>query len=244
MKKILTLLAIAVAAIPAFAQRARSQNFASDLQTIPVMANVTGVNNVKFHSYVALLNPTASAFGVEATLYDANGGTKTATIQLAAGEQKTYDNFLDAVFQYAGGGAVTFRAPNANNRFIVGSEVRTTPGGYSTMVPPLEFAGSNSRAFAEGISVDSNSRTNIGCFNQSNVKNDVRATVYDSTGKVAVGTVMLSLAANAWGQTAVPNVVPNGFIQFDPAEAAVCYAVVVSNATGDGRFINATEYLP
>lgn len=241
MKKLL--LVFALIALPAFAQRARSQNFASDFQTIPVMANVTGVNNVRFHSYVALLNPTSSAFSVEATLYDANGTTRTAQIQLAAGEQKTYVNFLETVFQYVGGGAVTFRSPNANNRFIVGSEVRTTPGSYSTMVPPLEFAGSNSRAFAEGISVDAGSRTNIGCFNQSGVANNIAVTVYDNN-HVAIGTTSLNLAAHAWGQTAITQVVPNGYIQFDPAEAAVCYAVVVSNANGDGRFINATEYLP
>ncbi|HEX2060470.1 MAG TPA: hypothetical protein VHK90_06990 [Thermoanaerobaculia bacterium] len=237
------LLVLALVALPVSAQRARSQNFASDFQTVPVMANVTGVNNVRFHSYVALLNPTSSAFGVEATLYDANGTTRTATIQLAAGEQKTYDNFLETIFQYSGGGAVTFRSPNANNRFILGTEVRTTPGSYSTMVPPLEFAGSSSRAFAEGVSVDATSRTNIGCFNQSALANTISVTVY-ANNHVQVGTTSLSLAPNAWGQTAITAVVPNGYIQFDPAEAAVCYAVVVSNATGDGRFINATEYLP
>lgn len=244
MKKILSLLTLILVSMPVLAQRtARSQNFASDFQTVPVMANVTGVNDVRFHSYVALLNPTSSAFGVEATLYDANGTTKTATIQLAAGEQKTYDNFLETIFQYSGGGAVTFRSPKASNRFILGTEVRTTPGSYSTMVPPLEFAGSNSRAFAEGISVDSSSRTNIGCFNQSNAANTIAVTVY-ANNHVQVGTTSLSLAPNAWGQTAIASVVPNGYIRFDPAEAAVCYAVVVSNATGDGRFINATEYLP
>lgn len=244
MKKILLLLALTILTIPAFAQRARSQNFASDFQTVPVMANVTGVGGVRFHSYVALLNPTSSAYSVVATLYDANGGTRTATINLAAGELKSYDNFLETAFNYAGGGAVTFRSPNASNRFILGTEVRTTPGGYSTMVPPLEFAGSNSRSFSGGVSVGATSRTNIGCFNQSDVANAIRATVYDHTGQVAVGTVNFTLAANAWGQAPVTSVVSDGIVQFDPTEAAVCYAVVVNNATADGRFVIATEYRP
>ena len=36
----------------------------------------------------------------------------------------------------------------------------------------------------------------------------------------------------------------NGTIQFDPTDSAVCYAVVVDNSTGDGRFVSATEYTP
>ncbi len=31
---------------------------------------------------------------------------------------------------------------------------------------------------------------------------------------------------------------------FDPAEAAVCYAVIVNNSTSDGRFMSAAEYRP
>lgn len=236
-----TLIAL-IAALPAVAQRPKPDNtFASDQQTIPVVANVTGIGG-RFISYVAILNPTSSAYSVTATLFDAAGTKREAMINLAAGELKTYTNFLQDVFQYTGGGAVTFRSPAPANRFIVTSEVRS--GGYSTPVPSLEFAGSGSRSFSAGVTVDSTSRTNLGCFNQSSAANRVVANVFDRTGTQSVGTVTLNLPANGWGQTAVPHVVSDGFVRFEPSEAAVCYAVVVANTTNDGRFISATEYQP
>lgn len=244
MKKLIALIACAAIALPLAAQRrVRTTNFASDFQTVPVMANVTGVGGVRFHSYVALLNPTAAAYPVEVTLYDANGTSHEATIQLAAHELKTFDNFLEEVFHLSGGGAVTFATANASRRFIVGTEVRTTPGGYSTMVPPLEFAASSSHAFAAGVTVSSTSRTNIGCFNESGSANAIRATVFDRAGLQA-GVVTMNLAPHAWVQAPVTTVVSDGFIRFEPSAAASCYAVVVNNATSDGRYIAATEYQP
>jgi hypothetical protein len=245
---VLTMAAVITTSV--FAQQhVRSLAFASDFQTVPVMANVPGIGGA-FQSYVALFNPTSSAFSVTATLYDATGTKRTALITLAAGELKTYTNFLDAVFNgFIGGGAVTFTSPDTsggtrNNRFIVNTEIRTAGTRYSTTIPVLEFAGSGSRSFAPGITVDSNTRTNIGCFDQSGAANSVTATILDSTGKQTIGTVTLNLAANGWGQTAVSSIVSNGNVQFDPTDAAVCYAVVVDNATNDGRFIAAAEYKP
>lgn len=244
----LATLALAAAAPPAFAQtKAQARlgtHFASDLQTIPVMGNTPGANGSTFQTSVALLNPTASSFPIDVTLYDASGTKHTATITLAAGELKTYDNFLDAVFHTTGGGAVTLRAANPNNRFIVDAEVHTTGTRYGTTIPALEFPGTSSRSFAAGISVNSTWRTNIGCFNQSDSANAITATVYDATGTQALGTVTLNLAANAWGQAPIPTIVSNGYIQFDPQDNAVCYAVVVDNTTNDGRFVTASEYRP
>ena len=100
------------------------------------------------------------------------------------------------------------------------------------------------RSFAPGISVDSNTRTNVGCFDQSGAANNVKVTILDNTGTQALGTTTLSLAPNGWGQTAVTTVVSGGTVQFDPGDSAVCYAVVVDNVTNDGRFISAAEYRP
>ena len=242
MRKLLALLFL-VSALPTFAQRVRQQDFASDFQTIPVMGNTPGIG-ASFQSFVALMNPTSSAFAIDVSLYDGNGTKRTNTIQLAAGELKTYPNFLATVFNgFTGGGAVTFRSADPGKRFIVNSEVWTSGARYGTSIPALEFAGSNSRSFAAGISVDAAQRTNIGCFNQSDAANRINASVLDKTGHV-VGTVAFDLAANAWGQAPVNSAVTDGYIQFDPQEAAVCYAVVVTNSTNDGRFIMATEYEP
>lgn len=242
--------ALIAAAAASFAQPARrpaTQNsFASDFQTVPVMANVSGRGGAKFESYVSILNPTPSAFSVGVTLYDSAGNTHDATINLAAGEMKTYANFLSSVFSYSGGGAVTFESDAHDNRFIVSTEVRTGSGEdtFSTPVPALEFAGSASPSFAGGITVDSNSRTNIGCFNQSSAANSVSVKVLDKSGATTIGTTTLSLPANAWAQGAISQVVSDGYVRFEPSDSAVCYAVVVSNSTNDGRFIPATEYTP
>ena len=255
MKRLVCLAALTLAVVttPAFSQSQgrvpRDLSFASDFQTVPVMANVPGIGGT-FQSYVALFNPTSSAYSVTATLYDGAGTKRTALIPLAAGELKTYTNFLDAVFNgFTGGGAVTFQSPDTsggtrNNRFIISTEVRTAGTRYSTTVPVLDFAGTSSRSFAPGITVDSSSRTNIGCFDQSGAANSVKATILDSTGKQTIGTVTLNLAANGWGQTAVTTIVSGGYAQFDPTDSAVCYAVVVDNSTNDGRFISAAEYKP
>jgi hypothetical protein len=242
---ILSILILAVVALPALAQRRPAANdFASDFQTVPVMGNTPGFGGATFQTYVAILNPTASTYSVTITLYDAAGTRREAVISLAAGEQKVYTNFLGEVFGFTGGGAVTFKSAGSANRFVISTEVRTSGTRYSTTIPALEFAGSSSRSFAPGVTVDSNTRTNIGCFNQSDVANNVRVTIFDASGKVVVGSTNLNLPANAWGQTAVTSIVSGGYVQFDPAEAAVCYAVVVDNSTSDGRFISAAEYRP
>jgi hypothetical protein len=240
-------LLLALIATTAFAQTNRRgvaphDSFASNQQTLPVVANVVGFGGAVFRSYVAILNPTPSSFDVTASFFDGNGTKKDATINLAAGEMKVFGNFLGTVFAASGGGAVTFSSPDPSNRFIVSSEVQVND--FSTPVPALEFAGSNSRSFSPGISVNSESRTNIGCFNESDAANTIKATVLDTTGKLTVGTVTLSLPPRAWGQTPINSVVSDGIVQFDPSDSAVCYAVVVDNHTNDGRFISAAEYRP
>jgi hypothetical protein len=245
----LTSLILALAAA-GFAQpaRPRALGFASDFQTVPVMGNTPG-NGATFQTTVSILNPTSAAFPVNVTLYDANGTKHEATITLMAGEQKNYTNFLDAVFHYTGGGAVTFQSPEStggqhNNRFIVEAEIWTSGTRYGTTVPAVEFAGSSSRSFSAGITVDSNKRTNVGCFNQSASINTVKATILDSSGHQTIGSVNLILAPNAWGQTGLGSIVTNGYVQFDPSDSAVCYAVVVDNSTSDGKFVPAVEYTP
>ena len=247
MKKLAFLAISILAAATAFAQSGRhpaapNDSFASDLQTLPVVANTTGVGGAQFQSYVAILNPTSSSFSITASLFDATGTKKDAVITLAAGQQQTFSNFMSDVFGSTGGGAVRLKAADPSNRFIVSSEVRS--GHYGTTVPALEFAGTSSPSFAVGITVDSTSRTNVGCFDQSGTGNTVKATIFDNTGKLTLGSLTLNLAPNAWGQAGVSTIVSGGYVQFTPTDNAVCYAVVVDNTTNDGRFVQAAEYRP
>ncbi len=253
MKRLASLLAItmAVIALPALAQtRApHAQSFASDFQTVPVMGNVPGIGST-FQTYVALFNPTASGYPITVSLFDAAGARHDAIVTLAAGELKTYTNFLDAVFQgYHGGGAVTFRSSDSaggtrNNRFIIDAEVRTSGTNFGTSVPALEFPGTSSRSFSPGVTVGAAARTNFGCFDQSGSPNSIKVTVLDSSGTQTLGIQTLNLGANAWTQTALTTIVSNGTLQFDPSDSAVCYAVVVDNSSNDGRFVMASEYRP
>lgn len=241
---ILFILFVTAALSAESARRPSANEFASDFQTIPVMGNTPGLQGARFQTYVALLNPTGSSFPVDVTLYQPSGATQMRTIALGAGELKTYPNFLDAIFGYTGGGAVTFRSANPANRFIVDAEVWTSGGQrYGTDIPALEFAGSASPSFAPGVTNNATTRTNVGCFNQSGVMNVIGVRVRDNAGTI-VSTTALTLAPHGWGQIGTSGVVVDGYVELEPEDAAVCYAVVVDNDTNDGRFISATEYLP
>ena len=248
MKRLLCLVALlSVAAMPAFAapeHRVSPANFASDFQTLPAVANVTGAGGAVFQTYVSILNPTPAAFPVAVSLFDANGTRRDATINLAAGELKTFDNFLAEVFNFTGAGAATFAAPTPADRFILNAEVWTSGTRFTTTLPVVEFPGSTSPAYAAGVTVSSSKRTNVGCFNQSGVASTVRVTVFDKSGAITLGSQNLNLAANGWFQTAVPTIVSDGYIKFEPSEPAICYAVVVDNVTNDGSVIAAVEYAP
>lgn len=254
MKKLVFLVAVlsaAVVATPAFSQTRPEQgvSFASDSLTVPVMINAGGLAGATFATYAALMNPTSKSFPVQVTLFSA--GTKTQrTITLAAGELKSYQNFLDTVFAFSGLGTVRFQSGvevggSSDNLFILNAEIYTTGSGvrYGTSLPTLEFPGTDSRSFSVGITVDASNRANVGCFNESTVGNTVNATVFDGTG-AQVTTLQIQLGPNALGQRAVNAAVSGGYVRFDPSGPASCYAVVANNTTNDARFIPAVEYTP
>ena len=254
MKKLVFLVAVlsaAVVATPAFSQTRPELgvSFASDSLTVPVMINASGFGGATFATYAALMNPTSKSFPVQVTLYSA--GTKTLrTITLAAGELKSYQNFLNEVFTFSGLGTVRFQSGvevggSSDNLFILSAEIYTTASGvrYGTSLPTLEFPGTDSRSFSVGITVDASNRVNVGCFNESTVGNTVTATVFNGTG-AQVTTLQLQLGPNTLGQKAVTAAVSGGYVRFDPSGPASCYAVVANNTTNDARFIAAVEFTP
>ena len=255
MKKLValaTLLLAAFAVVPASAQDKPAPlgelTFASDSLTVPVMINSAGVGGATFATYAAIMNPTSKAFPVTVTLY---AGTKTQkTITLAAGELKSYQNFLNEVFGFSGLATVRFQSGrevggSTDNLFILSAEIYTTASGvrYGTSLPTLEFPGTDSRSFSVGITVDATNRANVGCFNESTAANTVNATVFDGAG-TQVTTVQLQLGPNSLVQRAVNASVSGGYVRFDPSGPASCYAVVANNTTNDARFISAVEYTP
>jgi hypothetical protein len=256
MKKLvfMAVLSAAVFATPALSQTNPAplgeMSFASDSLTVPVMINAPGLSGATFATYAAIMNPTSKSFPVQVTLFNAAGTKTQRTITLAAGELKSYQNFLDTVFAFSGAGTVRFQSGVAvggspDNLFILNAEIYTTSSGvrFGTSLPTLEFPGTDSRSFSVGITVDANNRANVGCFNESKAANDVTATVLDGTG-APVTTLQLHLGPNASGLLAVNAAVSGGYVRFDPSGPASCYAVVANNTTNDARFVAAVEYTP
>jgi hypothetical protein len=67
--------------------------------------------------------------------------------------------------------------------------------------------------------------------------------VYDSANRL-VTTVVLTVGGGSWIQVSLPNAVSGGYIRWRPVSAAYCYAVVVNNASNDGTFVPAVNYVP
>jgi hypothetical protein len=225
--------------------------FASSFVTVPVMVNKAGLFGSFWKTRVSLLNPTALSYPIRVTLYDTSGKVSESTVDVTAGQVRNFDNFLQDVFSFTGAGAVRFDSLNVTggseaNNFIVNAEVYTDSanGRYRTPVTPSLIEPTSSfEAYSAGINVDPNSRTNLGCFNNSASSNTVNADLFDSSNTL-VTTVTVPLGPNAWNQVALPNNVTGGYIKWRISQPAQCYAVVVDNTSNDGNFIQAAEYNP
>jgi len=256
MKKLVRPLLVAFSLLTAtgFASNQRNSLGAFTTITIPVMANTPGLQGAFFRTRVVIFNPTQTAYAIDSTLYSTTGQVAKATINMAAGQIRNYDNFLQQIFNFGGAGAVKFDslagapAGTTGREFIVTSEVYTDgPGGsYKTVAaagPILEETLPDFDSFSLGINVNVNSRSNVGAFNSSPGANEINADVYDSAGSLLT-TVTLSLEAKAWNQVAVPVNVTGGYIKWRVQSAAFCYAVVVDNKSNDGTFIPASDFIP
>jgi len=249
MRKVATIFFFLLMGLNAFAARPerapRSLSFSSNFALVPSMANVPGLFGAVWKTRVGLYNPTATAYSVQVTLYDTSGKVKETTIEMAAGQFRSYENFLSDVFSFGGAGAVKFDAGSDENQFVLNAAVYTDTanGRYITPVPALIYDASNLQSYSLGVTVGSGARTNIGAFNQSSSANTVTANLFDASGTL-VSTLTLTLGPQAWNQIAVPSTVSGGYIEFKPTLPAYCYAVVVDNTSNDGNFVEATEFAP
>ncbi|MSO24142.1 MAG: hypothetical protein EXQ58_13050 [Acidobacteria bacterium] len=226
---------------------------ASLVITIPVMTNAPGALGGVFKTKVVVFNPTIFSFPVEVSLYGTDGFLGKTTINLAAGQVRNYENFLAEVFSYTGAGTVNFDSlslpgGNSNLKFLVSAEVYmdSDKGRFKTAVStgaPLDPVLPTGNAYSIEITVDGDTRTNLGCFNASFSTNVISAEVYDSANRL-VTTVGLTLGGGSWTQVSLPNSVSGGYIRWRQVSAAYCYAVVVNNTSNDGTFIPAVNYVP
>jgi hypothetical protein len=223
---------------------------ASTSVVVPSVANVTGLTGSVFRSRISLLNPTAFTYPIQATFHDVSGNMSKVNITMAAGQMRVYDNFLGDVFGTTGAGSVRFESRqiaggSPNFQFVVNAEVWTvvSSGRYGTTVATLIGGASTSESYSAGIRVDSDFRSNVGCFNDSASANTVIADVFDGSNNL-ITSVTLAVPPNAWLQTAVAANLSAGYVRFRPSQPAYCFAVVVNNTTNDGHFIPATEFTP
>jgi hypothetical protein len=223
---------------------------ASTSVVVPSVANVTGLTGSVFRSRISLFNPTAFTYPIRATFHDIAGNISNVNITMAASQMRVYDNFLGDVFSTTGAGSVRFESRlitggSPNFQFVVNAEVWTvvSSGRYGTSVTTLTGTASTSDAYSAGIRVDSDFRSNVGCFNDSGNTNIVVADVFDGSNNL-VTTVTLSVPPNAWAQAAIPASLAAGYVRFRPSQPAYCFAVVVNNTTNDGHFILASEFTP
>lgn len=223
---------------------------ASTSLVVPSVANVTGVTGSIFRSRISIFNPTAFIYPVQVTFHDASGNMSKVNIPMAANQMRVYDNFLGDVFGATGAGSLRFESRqiaggSPNFQFIVNAEVWTVVNGgrYGTNVVTLIGGASSSESYSAGIRVDSEFRSNVGCFNDSAISNTVVADVFDASNNL-VTTVTLAVPPNAWIQTAVSANLAAGYVRFRPSHPAYCFAVVVNNTTNDGHFITASEFTP
>ena len=167
---------------------------ASAVITVPVMANTPGAFGGVFKTKVVLFNPTVLSYPIQVSLYSTGGLVNKKTINMSAGQIRNYENFLEEVFAFGGAGTVNFDSLSVaggspNRVFFVSAEVYIDgdKGRLETVVTtgiPLDPISPAINAFSTGITVDSSTRTNLGCFNASFITNVIMGEVYDSSSRL------------------------------------------------------------
>lgn len=226
---------------------------ATPFAVIPTLANTPGRFGAYFKTRVVIHNLTDNSYSLDALLCGPSGIVARQSISLSANQYRSYDNFLQDVFNYGGAGAVLLAgdvnsldlndpnlAVNAPFKFSVTAEVYSdSPNGrYTTTVVngivPLVDSGPS--AFSAGITVGQDQRVNVGVFNLGVNTVLVQAIVHDSSGNV-VQTVDFRVGALSWEQKSVSRDVANGFIRWEiDARDGLpfLWAVSVDNRSNDG----------
>jgi hypothetical protein len=235
-------LILALLALPASADGLAESSF-----VLPSSANVQGAFNAYFKTKVTIFNAESEPLSL--TIYlSTPSGRITRNLLVSANSFNTYENFLDEVFGYTGGGSLAFIGTGV---FGLNAEVYVDgPNGrYSTPIAPITTsvdkivgAAEAGQSFAFGLHAENGNRVNFGCTNFSPSPATVRATVYTFT-PVGTAVVNMSLGAQSWQQQAAPITGDLMYISFvwtgggDDAHAIYCYAVNVNNESNDGTLV-------
>lgn len=202
---------------------------------IPTMANSPGREGAYYRTKVILSN-FDSDLDVTIRLYGPSGPVAWRHQRVKANYYRTWNNFLEQIFDYRGAGAVEFAG---NAPFTVSAEVYTTSsqGKYTTVVHngPVPLKPYSSLAESVGVvTVDRSTRTNAGVFNSSNQSQTVTARVYYSASDDPDQTITFSLPPKAWAQKSVSARGEGGYIYWTIPREAYLWVVSVDNRSNDG----------
>ena len=234
--------------LPAFAEtsipdreRMEVGNALSWQAVIPATANSPGRFGAHYKTRVVIFNPTSRDYTITARFYNDTGPARRSEIQIDAGEYLVWDNFLEEIFDYRGGGAVLLKADDQDDLFYMTAEVYTDSanGRFSTTVVSgiiPTFVSSSQPDFNVGINANRNRRTNIGVWNWETRPSSVEAKVFNGSGRL-LQTIRFNLKAEAWQQKNISASVDNGLVRWEingESKTHYFYAVEVDNKSNDG----------
>ena len=201
---------------------------------IPTMANSPGRHGAYYRTKVILSN-FDSDLDLTIRLYGPGGAVAWRHRSIEANYYRTWNNFLEEVFDYRGTGAVEF---SGNAPFTVSAEVYTTSsnGTYTTVVHngPAPLTPYLSRAESVGVvTVNSSTRTNVGVFNSSDRSQTVTARVFYG-GEDPDQTITFDMPPKAWAQKSVSARGERGYIFWRIPREAYLWVVSVDNRSNDG----------
>ncbi len=214
---------------------------------LPTSANANGQFGSVYKTKVSIFNAVSASYPIRVGLSDRGGEIAHTSVFIGPGETLTYNNILNDLFGYVGGGAIDLDSSNGNFVFIVNAQVYVdSPGGrYTTAVQFADDLGAITPArpgFAIGISVNGQRRTNVGCASNTSIPQTIQFQGFDANN-FAVGTpLVFTLNGFGWDQYGANFSLTNGGIQITTTGNAVCYAVEVDNTSNDGTFQLATPF--
>lgn len=214
---------------------------------LPTSANVTGAFSAVFKTKVSIFNAVNATYVIRMGLSVAAGEIDARNLTIGPYETVTFNNVLQDVFQYYGGGAIDLDSGNTNHVFIVNSQVYvdTASGRYTTAVQFADDLGAvtpSRPGFVVGVSINGSSRTNIGCASNSGFDQTVTFQAFDADGFTVGSPFSFTLKGWGWGQYSYSGSLTNGGILIEATQNAVCYGVEVNNLSNDGTFQLATPF--
>jgi len=233
-------------AVPASAQ------FAAPGGTLPVVANLPGLNGTLWRSDVSVLNVSDADTNVMFQLFpeivdDAQAyAPKTAgPFLVRAGEQLTRTNVLQSMFQLVNTKGALRIYSTDGAPLVIGSRTYNDPGG-GTYGQDVSSVLVGNRGWAPGVEHDSLYRTNLGIFWQYDeaVVFDVAVFKADGT-QVGSGTVsfptsgLLQLPLTSFGVDPATTPLLDGYVVISCRDStALWYGYIsrVDQSSGDAVF--------